>query len=72
MGMQTAHIVRCKKPGAKRFQVWRDQDKLFETDVLTEARKYAQGTDAAELVECWETGKLFERTKRGAWRRLAV
>ena len=63
----TAHITRtgdAKLP----FRVWLGMRTKGETKSLTEARKLAQGTKATELTECWEKGKTFLRTPRGAWK----
>ncbi len=63
---QTAHIVRRTK--GNRYHVWLGVDPVGTSVSLTQARKLAAGTKAEELCECWERGKCFERSKRGAWR----
>jgi hypothetical protein len=61
----TAHIVRVST--GERYQVWLELRRIGSTESLSAARKLAARTEATELCECWDTGKAFERTKRGAW-----
>ena len=62
----TAHIVRRHE--GDRYRVWFGERALGSSDSLTAARKIAAKSKAIELVECWETGKSYERSPRGAWK----
>lgn len=62
----TVHITRHST--GKRYKVWLFEKELGATDDLSKARKLARASKAPELVECWERGKAFERSPRGAWK----
>lgn len=63
---RTAHIVR--RSDGDRYRVWFGTEPVGTADILAAAHKLARGTAAVELCECWERGKVYERTKRGAWK----
>lgn len=61
----TAHIVKR----AGRYDVYLAEQLLGHAASRTEARALAKRlSTAAELTECWERGKAFERSPRGAWK----
>ena len=63
---RTVHIIR--RAEGDRYRVWFGAEPVGSCDDLARARRLAAKTAATELCECWERGKSYERTKRGAWR----
>ena len=65
----TAHITRHRE--GKRYRVWLGLSVVGASDSLTTARRKAARIGCPELTECWDTGKAFERSARGAWKVVA-